>query len=85
MGVRDHSSSIQFRLTNSFCVCICAFSTFLREPETKETWRAVDEATAERFKQSEFGEWDYGIGELVKSCSRMIRVGILPARASEPN
>lgn len=48
--------------------------TFFPEPEARETWRAVDEAATEQFKKSKFSEWDFGVGELVKTSHRMIRV-----------
>ena len=45
-----------------------------REVEARETWRAVDEAAAEAFKKTEFSEWDFGAGDLVKSSTKILRV-----------
>ena len=49
-------------------------SISVREPESKETWRATDAATLEEFKKSRFSKWPYGVGEAVKNCERLVRV-----------
>ena len=45
----------------------------LREPESKETWRALDGAAAEEFKRSEYSTWGYGAGEAVRNSTRILR------------
>ncbi|GJE94995.1 FAD-dependent monooxygenase [Phanerochaete sordida] len=48
-----------------------------REPEAKEEWRALDAATTEHFKQySQYSQWPYGAGELVRSSLKIIRYGL---------
>ena len=39
----------------------------MREPEAKETWRAMDEAGVAEFKKSAVSEWPYGAGDIVKN------------------
>ena len=46
----------------------------VREPESKETWRAIDAATADEFKRSEYSKWDYGAGEAIRNSTRVLRV-----------
>lgn len=48
----------------------------VREQESRETWKATDQATMEEFKKSHFSEWGFGAGEAVKNCTRLIRYGI---------
>lgn len=48
----------------------------VRDPESKETWRAMDDAAAEEFKHSEYSKWDYGAGEAIRNSTRILRVDI---------
>ena len=48
--------------------------TPVKEPEAKEAWRSVDDAVAEAFKQSHFRDWDFGIGEVVRNSTNMLKV-----------
>ena len=45
-----------------------------REPEAKETWRAMDEESTNTFKETKFGGWEYGAGDLVKNTEKIIKV-----------
>ncbi|KIP01125.1 hypothetical protein PHLGIDRAFT_131362 [Phlebiopsis gigantea 11061_1 CR5-6] len=48
----------------------------VREPESKETWRAIDAAASEEFKHSEYSKWSYGAGEVVRNSTRILRYGL---------
>lgn len=48
----------------------------VRDPESKETWRAIDDAAAEEFKHSEYSKWDYGAGEAIRNSTRILRFGL---------
>ncbi|THH01139.1 hypothetical protein EW026_g1507 [Hermanssonia centrifuga] len=57
----------------------CVWAATRREPEAKETWRAMSIDNAEEFKKSSlYVEWDYGGGEMVKStgASVIIKYGL---------
>ena len=56
-------------------------STYLPEPETKESWNMLDDATVEQFKKSRFSEWDFGVGEVIKKSSKMLRVSMSTSQA----
>ena len=45
-----------------------------REPEAKETWRAIDESATNAFKGTSFASWEYGGGDLVKGTEKIIKV-----------
>ncbi|GJE95045.1 FAD/NAD(P)-binding domain-containing protein [Phanerochaete sordida] len=48
-----------------------------REPEAKETWRAMDDAAAEDFKRaSPVAQWDHGAGELVRNGVNVTKYGL---------
>ncbi|EKM53944.1 uncharacterized protein PHACADRAFT_145467 [Phanerochaete carnosa HHB-10118-sp] len=48
-----------------------------REPEAKETWRAMDAAAAEEFKKnSPVAQWDYGAGEIVRNATTVTKYGL---------
>ena len=46
-----------------------------REPEARETWRALDAAGVEAFKKSPVSQWAFGGGELVRDAFGVIKVG----------
>lgn len=45
-----------------------------REPEARETWRAIDKDAEAAFKTSPFAEWDFGAGEAIKNSTKIIKV-----------
>ena len=47
----------------------------MREPESKETWRAIDDAATEAFKNSPYGQLPFGGGEIIRSSTKIIKVG----------
>ena len=49
-------------------------SITLREPEQKETWRAMDEAKQQEFKAGPFSEMPFAVGELVTNADNIIKV-----------
>lgn len=53
------------------------FAITMREPETKETWRAMDADVAEEFKRSTpVAQWDYGAGEIIQNATGLIKYGL---------
>ncbi|GJE95021.1 FAD-dependent monooxygenase [Phanerochaete sordida] len=48
----------------------------VREPESKETWRATDTLTMEDFKKSHFRQWGFGAGQAVQDCMKLTRYGL---------
>jgi hypothetical protein len=44
------------------------------EEEAKETWRAMGEEQQNAFRASHFGEWPYGVGEMIKSTPQITKV-----------
>ena len=46
----------------------------LREPEQKETWRAMDHAKQDEFKAGPFSKMPFGVGELVTTADSIIKV-----------
>ncbi|KIP01899.1 hypothetical protein PHLGIDRAFT_96569 [Phlebiopsis gigantea 11061_1 CR5-6] len=52
------------------------FAVTMREPEAKETWRAMDEAGVAEFKKSAVSEWPYGAGEIVKNGWNVTKYGL---------
>ena len=46
-----------------------------REPEARETWRAIDKDSEAAFKSSPFAEWDLGAGEAIRNSTKIIKVG----------
>lgn len=48
----------------------------VREPESKESWRAIDESAAAEFKKSPYSQWDYGAGEVIRNSAKIIRYGL---------
>ncbi|TFK88619.1 FAD/NAD(P)-binding domain-containing protein [Polyporus arcularius HHB13444] len=47
-----------------------------REPEAKETWRGMDEARQEEFKEGPFSKLPFGGGELIRTAERIIKYGL---------
>ena len=45
-----------------------------REPESRESWKAIDNVAADHFKQSMFSEWDFGAGEAIKTSTKVFKV-----------
>ena len=45
-----------------------------REPEAKETWRAMDEQRRKEFREGPFSNLPYVGGELVRTAVRIIKV-----------
>ena len=55
--------------------CLIGLPSFtLKEPESKETWKAVDAAAAEEFKNSPYAQWDFGAGEAIRNSTFITRV-----------
>ena len=52
--------------------------TGMIEPEAKETWKALDETSANAFKKSYFGDWEFGVAEAVRNSTQVIKVYIDP-------
>ncbi|KAJ7226755.1 hypothetical protein GGX14DRAFT_692993 [Mycena pura] len=47
-----------------------------REPETKETWRAMDEAAQEAVRNGPFSQFPFGAGDLVNKAQKIIKYGL---------
>ncbi|KAF7333483.1 FAD/NAD(P)-binding domain-containing protein [Mycena venus] len=47
-----------------------------REPETKETWRAMDETAQDAFRNGPFSQLPFGAGELVKNAEKITKYGL---------
>ncbi|PCH43569.1 FAD/NAD(P)-binding domain-containing protein [Wolfiporia cocos MD-104 SS10] len=48
----------------------------LREPEAKETWRAMDEERQQAFKNGPFSQWGFGTGGMIHAADRIIKYGL---------
>lgn len=55
-------------------MALLIFSVTQREPEAKETWRALDSAGVEAFKCSPVSQWAFDGGELVRNAFGTIKV-----------
>ncbi|KAK7692970.1 hypothetical protein QCA50_004611 [Cerrena zonata] len=54
-----------------------SWAVTLREPEAKETWRAMDQESQEDFKQhSPFASWGVGAGELIRNATKIVKYGL---------
>ncbi|KAI0790626.1 hypothetical protein C8Q75DRAFT_716562 [Abortiporus biennis] len=48
-----------------------------REPESKETWRSMDQEAQEKFKQETvIRNWGNGVGELVSTATKIVKYGL---------
>ncbi|KAJ6510831.1 hypothetical protein C8R45DRAFT_397159 [Mycena sanguinolenta] len=47
-----------------------------RESETKETWRAMDEAAQDAFRNGPFSQLPSGVGELVRNARKITKYGL---------
>ncbi|KAJ7641765.1 hypothetical protein FB45DRAFT_826036 [Roridomyces roridus] len=47
-----------------------------REPETRETWRAMDEAAQDAMRSGPFSKLPFGAGELVKGAVKITKYGL---------
>lgn len=52
----------------------CAVS--VRQDESREAWKNIDDAALEDFKKSRFSEWPFGAGKAVKNSTRLIMYGL---------
>ncbi len=51
-----------------------------REPEAKETWRAMNQDSAKEFRERvAVTGWGYGAGDIVKSTESITKVKMKPA------
>ena len=45
------------------------------EPEARESWKAIDDKTADQFKKNSlFSQWDFGAGKAIKMSTDVIKV-----------
>ncbi|KAI0365646.1 FAD/NAD-P-binding domain-containing protein [Pilatotrama ljubarskyi] len=51
-----------------------AFTT--REPEARETWRAMNEDAQESFRRGPFSQWPMGGGKLVSTGTNLVKYGL---------
>ncbi len=63
------------------CTQATLHRTTRREPEAKETWRAMSEEAQQKFKEGPFSAWGCSVGEIVKSSPRIIKVGTIVRNA----
>ncbi|KAJ3559367.1 hypothetical protein NM688_g399 [Phlebia brevispora] len=55
----------------------CSWAATQREPEAKETWKAMNKDGAREFREkTTFASWDYGAGDVVKSTETLIKYGL---------
>lgn len=54
----------------------CSWAITRREPETKESWRAVDDSTLEEIRNDPTSGWAFGAGELVKTAETVVKYGL---------
>ncbi|KAF8198170.1 FAD/NAD(P)-binding domain-containing protein [Mycena galopus ATCC 62051] len=47
-----------------------------REPETKETWRAMDEAAQDAVRSGPFSQLPFGAGDLVRNAEKITKYGL---------
>ncbi|KAJ7268677.1 FAD/NAD(P)-binding domain-containing protein [Mycena haematopus] len=47
-----------------------------REPETKETWRAMDEAAQDAVRSGPFSQLPFGVGDLVRNAEKITKYGL---------
>ncbi|CAL1707693.1 unnamed protein product [Somion occarium] len=48
-----------------------------REPEAKETWKAMDKDAQEDFKKnSSYSSWGAGVGDLVRNADKVVKYGL---------
>lgn len=50
------------------------YSITQQEPESKESWRSMDEDAQQAVREGPFSHLDFGVGELVKTTNRIIKV-----------
>ncbi|KAI0654315.1 FAD/NAD-P-binding domain-containing protein [Cubamyces menziesii] len=47
-----------------------------KEPEAKETWRAMDEEAQRKFREGPYSQWPFGAGEIISRGQNIIKYGL---------
>ena len=48
-----------------------------KEPEAKETWRAMDEEAQRKFREGPYSQWPFGAGEIISRGQNIIKVRLV--------
>ena len=53
------------------------FRVSQHEEERKESWRSIDEAAKEAFRNGPLSHWSCGAGDMVKNTTKVIKVSLV--------
>jgi len=53
-----------------------SWAVSLAEPESKESWRSIDEETARKFIEGPWSNWGFDAGTLVKTTKKIVKFGL---------